>query len=101
MGELWRGEVGLAKTYWVWGVLVNGVLGVIGLFIVISIGSVPLLLAYVALSVLFSIFMCVAIWRSAGNYTGPTIWMVLARIAVILGMLNLIFNMLRIFSGDI
>jgi hypothetical protein len=41
------------------------------------------------------IFISVAIWRSAGNYTGRIIWGALARITVVFGYLSLMVGLFK------
>jgi hypothetical protein len=98
--RLWRGEVGLASTYWLYGVVLNGiVLGVIGGTVVGLTGVLVLVVVYVAFSLAVSVFMAVAIWRSAGNYTGAKLWAVLARVAVVIGVIGLAMQVVKLASG--
>jgi hypothetical protein len=46
-----------------------------------------------------SLFMAVAIWRSAGNYTGSKLWAVLARVAVVIGVIGLAVQVVKLASG--
>ncbi len=98
LGSLWRGDAGLAKTYWIYGAIgsliffvvpgalqaglwvsgsQNAALGAFSLFY--SFGFAP---AYV-------VFISVAIWRSANTYQGNPLWAKLAKLAVVLGILEL------------
>lgn len=98
LGSLWRGDAGLAKTYWIYGAIgsfiffvvpgalqaglwvsgsQNAALGAFSLFY--SFGFAP---AYV-------VFISVAIWRSASRYQGNPLWAKLAKLAVVLGILEL------------
>lgn len=85
MARLWRGEVSLPVTYWVWGALFNSLMRlliVLVLFVtyrslVVGIGLAVLYLAY-------CVFIIVAIWRSSARYTGPRIWRDLARVSLAL-----------------
>lgn len=91
--RLWRGDVPLRVTYWVGGVI-GGVLGTILASLAILSGSLILqLLAFVLLAGHY-IFMIVAIWRSAGKYTGNRIWAHLARLSLVLGFLRAFASLL-------
>ena len=78
---LWRGEIPLGRTYWVLGVLFLSLLAIPGYFIdrIIS-GSTNLepsatfvfgTMAYAISALAYTVFISVAIWRSAGRYEGP------------------------------
>ncbi len=83
---LWRGEVPLAKTGWLYGLL-----GLLLLAIPITLlsglglapGAKPLLLALSAAILLYAPFIAVAIWRSAGKYRGKFAWRLLAKGSVL------------------
>lgn len=92
-----KGEMSLASTYWVFGVLI----GQIGLpiFAVMAGGilstpspSLPgaaIALGFFASVLAYYLMTYVAIWRSAGQYKGRAIWAILARIFVVLQSLSL------------
>jgi hypothetical protein len=91
LGSIWRGEEPLATTYWLYGVVVYGLMiGVVGTVLAVGIGSPPLFLVYLLLRFAATIFIIVAIWRSAGNYTGQKIWAILARVICILSAAHLV-----------
>ena len=91
MKSLWRGEVSLEKTFWLYGMI-----GIVILhpavffyfFLVFSCGPIceselwyiPL----VALVACYCIFISAAIWRSAGNHEGKIAWAWLAKTMVVL-----------------
>ena len=92
---LWRGEVPLGRTYWVFGVLFLGLLALPGYFIVPgSSGIEPQAsivfgrMAYAIFVFAYTVFISVAIWRSAGRYEGPQIRAVLARVMVVVGLIQ-------------
>lgn len=83
--KLWSGEVSLVKAYWLWGVLVNMLLS-------IGIGVVPLVnqtvaILFSALTVVYAMFISVAIWKSATRYEGKVLWKYMAKIAVIIPLI--------------
>ena len=80
-GFLWRGNIPLAKTYWVYGFLTNLVLlALFALAMVLLPG--PLLFLPPAAYLAYHVIIMVAIWRSAGRYTGKRVWAEMARISV-------------------
>ena len=93
----WRGEMTLPRSYWINGVLIFG-FG-INLFVaaisfaaavaLANSGAVVVLIvaASLALNIVGYIWALVGTWRSAGRYTGPKVWSILARIAMALGVL--------------
>jgi hypothetical protein len=80
MGRLWRGDVSLAKTYWLYGVVINAL--IIFIFFIFLPDSLAALLTFGYL-----IFISVSIWRSAGNLGPLKLWRDLARLAVIASVL--------------
>lgn len=89
--RLWRGEIPLPETYWIWGVAFSLIQGILVHFIprVIDVMLLPFLTAY-------SAFIWVATWRSSGRYAGPRIWAELARLAVVVGIGMALLTILRL-----
>jgi hypothetical protein len=88
---LWRGDVPLVKTYWLFGVA-GGFLFRIALRYIeyqgraFESGLAPILvLGLVLLSFSYTAFICVAIWRSANKYQGLKRYPILAKFIVIWG----------------
>lgn len=87
--NLWRGNYTLFKTYWLFGLLGGLALG-ITVGVVLAIIESPLLaLSGLASLWAWQVFISVAVWRSAGKYTGAKIWSTLARIAIFVGFFQL------------
>lgn len=100
-GELWRGERGLAFTFWGMGIIVKLIIGVIevNLFLYVSDFFLNLPMLFV-----FSLFMLVCIWRSSDNYiavakeagSAKSSWGYLAKIMAVIGVLQpvvlIVFN---------
>src|SRR5262249_47567481 len=92
--DLWRGDVPLVSTYWGYGVGVG--LGIQVSFFVIAIAALHHAAAFAAavigvvvVGLGHHVFMLGAIWRSASKYTGRPIWRILAKTAVVLGVLSI------------
>ena len=90
--KLAGGEFGLAKTYWLYGVLVGVVANVSTSFITSIFGLVVTMIVYTA----YEIPVLMGIWRASDKYQGPNAWAVLAKIAVILGAIMLAYGLFAI-----
>jgi hypothetical protein len=85
--------VSLPITYWLCGVL-GGLALVFLLAIASAMGNGLLSFALGILAIAHSVFMSVAIWRSAGRYPGKPVWGHLARIAVAAGIARAVVGVL-------
>jgi len=101
--KLIDGDYGLAKTYWLFGVLVN--VGFNILFKVAeSTASYPRqalaqILILTSISVAYSVVVVIGTWRASGKYQGPKFWAILARIMVVIGIFGLIVMVLALFNA--
>ena len=103
LATLWRGERSLAATFWGWSILSAIILWILifpAVFLSIAIGSRFPLFVWIALSLIQGVFMLVAVWRSAGNYMGPRIWTVLARINCVAQVFFILKTVLDLASGS-
>jgi len=86
--RLWRGDIGLGTTFWIWGFLVflafRGINALADRNLVALVPYMNWYYAFSAFSLAYGIFIWIAIWRSANNSprsTGPglaKLWVVLA-----------------------
>ncbi len=98
--SLWSGDVPLGRAWWVYGALIGFLLQLP--LIVIKEYPIPvetepmrsLVVTYAILVVVYSIFISVAIWRSATKYAGPKWFAILAKVAVICGWLQGLANII-------
>jgi hypothetical protein len=87
--KLWRGEIPLWQTFWLYGVLfpiVVLILYPIPLKILVHfifIYMVYIFAFFIVMGLLYPVVIFVAIWRSAGKYEGRKIWMWLLKILVV------------------
>ena len=79
IGQIWTGRAGLARTYWLYGVAASFVWGIA--LSMVTPGS-PVAMAAVSALLAYFVIVNVGIWRSAGQYEGPKVWAVLAKMAV-------------------
>jgi len=97
---LWNGDFPLSNTYWIYGYL-GSILFALPLIYwetALTYKSwsrtfIWVFLSYVAWTMVYRIFISVAIWRSASKYTGPNRWAVLAKLTVVIGVLRLLVNL--------
>lgn len=93
--KLTQGDYGLPKTYWLFGVLGN-LLFIVPIALAAAAESMPILVLSLIASVVYSLVVAVGIWRASDKYLGPKVWAVLAKIAVILGILRLLVDLLSL-----
>lgn len=91
-GFFWRlvsGDYGLARTYWLYGVLTTALAG----WIARAIDSViPTLGLVLHVALMGYVILClVGVWRAADRYQGPVLWALLARGAVIASIMSAAF----------
>ena len=90
---LWRGEVPLARTGWLYG-LIGMIVLIAPLMLISGLGlapaAMPLLLPLGVATLVYAAFMAVAVWRSAGNYRGRHAWRWLAKGSVLCVALQVI-----------
>ena len=95
VSDFWLGKVKLWKSYWLVGELLNGIVLLIIFNLEIylfntnsSVSQIPFLnfsnLNFLSKIIIFSwtIFISIGIWRSAENYKGSFIWIILTFIIV-------------------
>jgi hypothetical protein len=93
----WRGELSLPRSYWLNGVLIFGI-GINLVFMVVfyaaiyaSEGNTAVVIVVCLLDMVLDlagyIWALVGTWRAAGRYQGPKFWSILARIAMVIGVL--------------
>ena len=98
VNKLWRGDVPLVISYWVFGVIGGRILSIPtlifenkGLFDKNSdqfYWEVDLaIFLYFLLVITYTVFVYVGIWRSANNYNGEKVWAALAKVMIILGLI--------------
>ena len=95
INNFWEGKIKLWKSYWLVGELLNGLLLLVIFNLEIhifnsgnSISQIPFLdfgnltLFSKIVVILWTIFISVGIWRSAENYKGNIIWIILTFIII-------------------
>ena len=97
--RLVRGDFGLARTYWLFNVLVGFAIyvlvGAVG-----SAGSQPtasLVVAGIWFGyVPYQVLVLIGVWKAAGTYRGLALWSVLARVAAVLGSIGVVVALVAV-----
>jgi len=95
LGRLVRGELGLARTYWVFAIAVNLVAGTL---LMIAAGADPLfgLLGFPLMA--YQVLVLIGLWRASETYRGSQVWSALAKVSVIFGWLKLLADLGNVLS---
>ena len=93
-GKLSNGDFGLAKTYWIYGILVGIGANIISNFI----NSVGFLVLFIVACTAYEIPVILGVWRSSSKYNGLKLWAILAKISVVLWVITLIAAWLIVFG---
>lgn len=90
--NFWNGDVSLPMSYWGVGIGIGILYGfTIGIFI-FSVGmSEDAIWGFL---IPFQIYTVVGIWRSSDKYKGPKFWAILAKIALVIGVISNLFSMI-------
>lgn len=102
--DLWRGDIPLVKTYWLFGVVPGIIFNLTFTYIhyrgeIFASGSGALfVLGFFPVYLIYSGFICMAIWRSANKYQGMKRYAILAKASVIFGVMALIKAALGMFG---
>lgn len=81
--NLWEGNIGLAKTYWVYGVL-GGFVWAVGILAINPEQKSDLQQTIYLLMGAYYFVVYVGIWRAADKFTGSKIWAILAKFVVVI-----------------
>ena len=90
--KFWNGDLSLPISYWLVGVVFSLVVGFVIGFIVIAAGLHED--AMFGFLIPWYVYTTVGIWRSSDKYKGPKFWAILAKIAVVLGVLSALGQLL-------
>ena len=90
--KLSDGDFGLAKTYWLYGVLVSIVGNILMQGAVLS-GSIALIIVLLLVVIIYAVFQLTGVWNASNRYTGLKIWAILAKISAVLSVLGLILGL--------
>lgn len=93
LSKLALGHYGLAKTYWLFGFLINGIFEIIAHVVdanmqldVIGVGTY---LVVWLVNLVYFVFWFKGLWRAASVYDGRRLWAILAKISAVLGAVSI------------
>ena len=90
--RFWNGDLSLPMSYWGVGVGIGLVFGLlIGVFTGAAGMSEDAMWGFL---IPFQIYTVVGIWRSADKYKGAKFWAILAKVAVVFGIVSNLFSMI-------
>jgi hypothetical protein len=89
--DIWSGEAGLAKIFWVYGFIGTTFLGIP--MALVTPGSIPAVII-VIVSCLYIVLVNVGTWKAAGKYSGSKIWKILPRAAILLTLASFLIGIL-------
>ncbi|MBB5213182.1 hypothetical protein [Microbulbifer hydrolyticus] len=92
--KIFDGEIGLAKIYWVYGVLV----GFAASIIISSLNSTREMAALLFIYAIYETLVLVGTWRSASHYGGPKLWAILAKLSVFVRWCGVLFAAITLFK---
>lgn len=93
--RFWNGDLSLPMSYWGVGVGIGLVFGLlIGVFTGATGMSEDAMWGFL---IPFQIYTVVGIWRSADKYKGAKFWAILAKVAVVFGIVSNLFSMIAGF----
>lgn len=93
-----NGDLGLARTYWLYGVFIGALFGVAASVFAENDNWVASGIV-VMLSIAYSTVVLLGIWRSANKYDGPYLWSILAKVATVLGGLQITIAVFAILAS--
>jgi len=95
--KLSDGDFGLAKTYWLYGVLVSIVWNILIQGAILS-DSIALIIVVLLVTIIYSVFLLTGVWNASNRYTGLKIWAILAKIYVVLSVITLVLTIFTMVS---
>jgi hypothetical protein len=97
--NLWEGNLGLAMTYWVYGVL-GGIVWGVGISALKPDPEGDLVKLVWLLFTCYYFVIYVGIWQAANKYVGSKIWAILAKFAIIIVVLPIAIHFLKWLAAD-
>jgi len=94
--KLKAGDYGLAKTYWLYGVIVNIAYRLIDL--VVTKFSFELSIVLFFIMAIYTFFQIFGLWNAASRYEGLKIWAVIAKVLAVLGAMLYFLGLFAMLS---
>ena len=84
--RFWDGELSLPVSYWLFGVVYSIIVGILVVLLALMMGFPES--AWGILILPWTIFWSVGCWRSCKNYKGSSVWPILAKISIVLTLVQ-------------
>ena len=97
--NLWEGNLGLAMTYWVYGVL-GGIVWGVGIAALQPDPEGDLIKHVWLLFACYYFVVYVGIWQAANKFVGSKVWAILAKFATIIVVLPVAIRILKWLAAD-
>lgn len=99
IGRVWRGEASLTFTYWIVGVVGNGVFQMTELSLAASgydaqmtAEKASVIQGLIIASTAYFLWSAVCIWRSASNHTGSRAWAAFVKLSLLGGAVTVLWK---------
>jgi hypothetical protein len=99
VAKLWKGNFGLAMTYWVYGVL-GGIVWSVSILALNAEKESDLEKFIFFLMGAYYFVIYVGIWQSANKFTGSKVWAVLAKFVVVIVVLPTAIKLIKWLLSD-
>ena len=93
--SMMAGNERLVITYWVWGVIGTFVVS-FALGFIFALLGLPLIVAQLV-TLGYWAPVAMGIWKSSDNYKGNSLWAILAKVAVVLGLISQLYMLANMF----
>ena len=97
LSQLKGGDFGLARTYWLYGIVLSNLALLIPYFFLFE-GQTLAAQITMLIYCICAFVVLIGIWNAASKYTGSKVWAILAKISTIIGAANLISAGFIIFA---
>ena len=94
--KLKAGDYGLAKTYWLYGVVVNIAYRLIDLAVTKFSFELSIVLFFIM--AIYTFFQIFGLWNAASRYEGLKIWAVIAKVLAVLGAMLYFLGLFAMLS---
>jgi len=94
--KLKAGDYGLAKTYWLYGVIVNIAYRLIDLGVTKFSFELSIVLFFIM--AIYTFFQIFGLWNAASRYEGLKIWAVIAKVLAVLGAMLYFLGLFAMLS---
>lgn len=97
--NLWEGNLGLAMTYWVYGVL-GGIVWGVGISAINPAPNGSLIKIVWLLFACYYFVIYIGVWKAANKFAGNKAWAILAKFAVIVAVLPVAIHFFKWLAAD-